>query len=188
MFTRRFIMAAIPLLVSGCAATAIDDGTFRETREWTPEEYRLGAGDRVRVTVFNEPSLTGEFQVGATGLIAMPLIGEVPATGQTVAEVQQDVETRLRDGYLLDPRVSVEVLTYRPFYILGEVRNPGTYPYSAGLTVTNAVATAGGFTYRANTRRVFIRHANSSREIEYRFADETRIAPGDTIRIGERIF
>ena len=110
------------------------------------------------------------------------------AQGQTIPEFQRAIETELQKGYLKDPRVSVEVLNYRPFYILGEVENPGEYPYTNGLSVLNAVATAGGFTYRANNRRVFIKRADDDAEREYPLTPMTPVAPGDTIRIKERFF
>lgn len=151
-------------------------------------EYHLGSGDKVRVTTFGEQALTGEFQVGGSGKISLPLVGEVEAAGLTAREFQDRVETALKNGYLRDPHVSVEVLNYRPFYILGEVKNPGTYPYTNGLTVKNAVATAGGFTYRANEHKVFIKRANAEKEQSYSLTDTTAVAPGDTIRIVERLF
>ena len=152
------------------------------------EEYRLGAGDKVRIITFGEEALTGEFLVGAAGTASLPLIGDVKAQGLTLAQFQQAVETALRAGYLKNPRVSVEVLNYRPFYILGEVNKPGEYPYTSGLTVLNAVATANGFTYRANTRKVFIKRADSAVEQSFPLTSTTLVAPGDTIRISERWF
>ena len=151
-------------------------------------EYHLGSGDKVRVTTFGEQALTGEFQVGGSGKVSLPLIGEVDAAGLTAREFQARVETALKNGYLRDPHVSVEVLNYRPFYILGEVKTPGTYPYTNGLTVKNAVATAGGFTYRANEHKVYIKRANAQKEQSYPLTDTTPVAPGDTIRIDERLF
>lgn len=151
-------------------------------------EYRLGPGDKVRVITFGEESLTGEFFVGGSGNISLPLIGEVRAQGLSISEFQRAIQTELEQGYLKDPRVSVEVLNYRPFYILGEVETPGEYPYTNGLSVLNAVATAGGFTYRANNRRVFIKRASEDEEREYPLTPLTPVAPGDTIRIKERFF
>jgi polysaccharide export outer membrane protein len=151
-------------------------------------QYHLGADDKIRVITFGEDALSGEFLINGAGKVALPLIGEVSAAGLTVSELQQKVEAALKDGYLKDPRVSVEVLTYRPFYILGEVQKPGEYPYTNGLTVLNAVATANGFTYRANTRKVFIKRADSTAEEKYPLNSQTPIAPGDTIRIAERYF
>lgn len=151
-------------------------------------EYRMGSGDKIRVITFGEEALTGEFSIGGSGMVSLPLIGEVKAAGLSVPEFQSQVETKLKEGYLKEPRVSVEVLNYRPFYILGEVEKPDTYPYTNGLTVLNAVATAGGFTYRANTKRVFIKRSDSTVEQEYPLTSQTLVAPGDTIRVGERFF
>ncbi|MGQ0533367.1 MAG: polysaccharide biosynthesis/export family protein [Caulobacteraceae bacterium] len=152
-----------------------------------PVEYRLGAGDQIRITVFNEPELTGPFTVGSQGTIAYPLVGTIRAGGLTVPEFTTALQSAL-STYVRNPSVSVEVTNYRPFFILGEVQRPGTYPYSASLTVPNAVATAGGFTYRANRSRVFIRHANENIERSYPLTVATPVLPGDTVRIGERLF
>lgn len=150
--------------------------------------YRLGSGDQVRVIVFGEEDLSGEFVVDGAGMVSLPLVGEVPAGGKTLQEFRTEIETLLSDGYLTDPRVSAEVLNYRPFYILGEVEESGEYPYTDGLTVMNAVARAGGFTYRANTRVVFIKRADTNQEVELPLTATVRVMPGDTIRIAERFF
>jgi polysaccharide export outer membrane protein len=150
--------------------------------------YRLGPTDKVRVMVFGEEQLTGEFVVASNGTISYPLIGEIRAQGLTPRDLQLALETRLAEGYLRSPRVAVEVLTYRPFYILGEVNKPGEYPYSAGLTVLKAVATAQGFTYRANKRKVFVRRAGETAEHKLSLTGSTTVQPGDTIRIAERYF
>lgn len=150
--------------------------------------YRLGAGDKLRIVTYGEASLTGEFVVGATGTVALPLIGEVTASDRTVAEFSKAVELALKDGFLINPSVSVQVLTSRPFYILGEVGKPGEYPYTSGLTVQNAAAMAGGFSYRANKKRVFIKHQADVAEREYPLNSTTLVQPGDTVRIGERFF
>lgn len=152
------------------------------------DDYKLGSGDKLRVIVFEEEGLSGEFQVDGSGLVSMPLIGEIRAAGQTVRQFEIAVEDSLRGSYLRDPRVSAEVLDFRPYYILGEVNRPGTYPYISGLTVLNAVATAEGFTYRANQRTVYIRRAGQNDEQRYPLDSSTQVNPGDTIRIGERIF
>ena len=152
-------------------------------------EYHLGANDKIRVITFGEESLTGEFFIGGSGKVSLPPIGEVQAAGLSVSQFQRAVEAMLKSGDILkDPHVSVEVLTYRPFYILGEVTKPGEYPYSNGLTVLNAVATANGFTYRANTKKVFIKRADSTEEQEFPLTSVIPVAPGDTIRISERFF
>lgn len=151
-------------------------------------DYLLGPADKVRVTVYGEPTLSGEFFVTGSGLMSLPLIGEIKAGGLTVGQFQDAVQKALSDGYLKDPRVSAEVLTFRPFYILGEVDKPGTYPYTSGLTVLNAVATAGGFTYRADKKSVFVKHNGETTEEKSVLTPSTLVAPGDTIRIGERFF
>ncbi len=120
--------------------------------------------------------------------MSLPLVGDIPAAGKTAREFGAAVEIALKDGYIKEPKVSVEVLTYRPFYILGEVMKPGEYPYTNSLTVLNAVATAEGFTYRADTKKVFIKRANENEERPYPLTTTTPVAPGDTIRIGERFF
>jgi polysaccharide export outer membrane protein len=151
--------------------------------------YRLARGDKLKVVVFNEPDLTGEFQVGDTGNVAYPLIGDVPAAGISVQEFQQQLTTRLRGQYVKKPRVSVEVVNYRPFNVFGEVRNSGQYPFRPGLSVQDAVAMAGGFTYRANTRTAYVRRAEAGGEITVAM-DGARvpIQPGDDIRVPERYF
>jgi protein involved in polysaccharide export with SLBB domain len=151
-------------------------------------DYQLGSGDKVRVTVFGEPTLSGEFFVTGSGLVSLPLLGEVKAAGLSVRQFQETVETALRNGYLKQPRVSAEVLNFRPFYILGEVSKPGTYPYTSGLTVQNAVATAGGYTYRADKNKVYIKRLGEEKETKMSLTPSTQVAPGDTVRIGERFF
>ncbi len=170
----------------GVMASGPTDVNQADTR--VIEEYRLGTADKVRVTVFGEAALTGEFLVGGNGKISLPLIGETQATGLTIGEFQDEVARALQDGFITNPRVSAEVLNYRPFYILGEVNTPGEYPYTNSLTVLNAVATAGGFTYRADNRRVYIKRADGNAEEEFPLTTSTRVAPGDTIRIRERLF
>jgi protein involved in polysaccharide export with SLBB domain len=164
--------------------TADADGGIAQTST----AYTLGSSDKLRVTVFGHEDLSGEFQVDGNGAISLPLIGQTPAKGLTTAELETAIATSLGSGYILKPRVSVEVINYRPFYILGEVGEPGEYPYTNGLTVQNAVAAAGGFTYRADTRVVFIKSIDSDREVKYRLTPATVVKPGDTLRIDERLF
>ncbi|MEO6340208.1 MAG: polysaccharide biosynthesis/export family protein [Caulobacteraceae bacterium] len=154
----------------------------------TPEAYKLGVADKIKITVFNEPTLSGEFLVNADGSIAVPLIGNVAAVGRSAIDLQQSIELKFADGYLREPHVAVEVLTYRPFYIYGEVTKPGEYAYSAGLSVSKAVALAQGYTYRADRRRVFLKRASDPSEKEIKESADVPIQPGDTIRIAERYF
>jgi len=152
------------------------------------DAYTLGPGDQLHIIVFGEADLTGDFRIGPSGNLPFPLIGEVEARGLTAPQLGRTIEQRLQEGYVRAPRVSVSISQYRPFFILGEVQTPGTYPYSADLTVMSAVATAGGFTYRANRRRVYIRRAGETEERALDLDGETRVQPGDTVRIGERFF
>ena len=186
--TRRTLLRGIALTAGAglvTAACSTIPATPDDVAQLT--EYRLGPGDQLRITVFNEAELTGNYIVGSQGSISYPLVGEVHAAGLTLAEFSAQLQTAL-GAYIRNPNVSAEVVNYRPFFILGEVQRPGTYPYSASLTVLNAVATAGGFTYRANQNRVFIRHANENVERSYPLTVATPVLPGDTVRIGERLF
>ena len=151
-------------------------------------EYKLGGGDQLRVTVFGEPELSGQYVLDGTGLISLPLIGQISALNLTIREFQDAVEARYADGFLREPRVNAEVMNYRPFYILGEVRQPGEYPYADGLTVMNAIATAGGFTSRANEKVILIKSADDATEYRVQLKPSTQILPGDTIRVVERFF
>lgn len=181
---RVFSLSVLGALAAGCASTIPSGGD----RELQPEAYRVGAGDQLRITVFGEDSLTGQYLINPQGQIAFPLIGNVDAGGKTLAELTATLTEALQRDYVRQPNVSVEVLTYRPFFILGEVRTPGTYAYSANLTVLNAVATAQGFTYRADQGHVFIKHSWEDVERRYRLTTTTPVQPGDTVRIGERLF
>jgi polysaccharide biosynthesis/export protein len=152
-------------------------------------EYQLGPGDQIRVNVFNQPNLSGDFPIDSAGSLALPLVGQVPANKQTTRELEQSIAAALtRGGFLVDPSVTVQVVQFRPYYILGEVGSPGAYPYSAGLTVRMAVASARGFTYRANTRRVYIQRSGQDEERLFELTPTTPVRPGDIIRIPERFF
>lgn len=152
------------------------------------QAYRLGVGDKVRVIVYGEEDLSGEFEVDSTGVIALPLVGETPAQGKTLREFEQTVTAAFGDGYVRDPRVSVEVVNFRPFFILGEVTAPGEYPYKSGMNVLNAIAMAKGYTFRGSTSYVYITRDGSTEEVEYPADHTTKIFPGDIIKVPERIF
>lgn len=154
----------------------------------TDEHYQLGTGDKLRVTIYGEADLSGEFIVDGAGQVQLPLVGQVSAAGLTVHQFVGEVTVALQNGYLKDPKVSVEVLNYRPFYIMGEVNKPGEYPYENGLNALGAIALAGGFTYRADDHDVYVRRAGLTDEEALPADAKTRIYPGDIIRIAERIF
>ena len=150
--------------------------------------YRLGSGDMLRVIVFGEDDLSGEFAVDDSGFVSFPLIGEVRAQGMTLRDFETEIAEELNDGYIIDPRVNVEIINYRPFYIYGEVTDGGEYPYVAGMNVLKAIAIAGGYTYRANQRRVHITRAGESERLTVQVGQDVLIYPGDVIEVPERFF
>jgi protein involved in polysaccharide export with SLBB domain len=152
------------------------------------EGYRLGSGDKIHVGIFGQPDLNGDFVVDGGGSVQLPLIGSVKAAGLTVADFQKEVTAKFADGFLVNPSVEVDVVNYRPFYIIGEVKAPGQYPYVNGMSILNAVALAGGFTDRADKSEVYIRRNGSSKETEYPGDETTKVNPGDIVRISERFF
>ena len=151
-------------------------------------EYRLGPTDRVRITVFGHEDLSGEFEVDGTGNVSLPLIRIVPASGLTTQELAATIARKLQPDYLKEPRVSVDVINYRPFYIIGEVRNPGSYPFVNNMTVVNAVAVAGGYTYRASKKKITVIRADDATKEKQRVSEDTRIYPGDVVEVPERYF
>lgn len=178
-------------MLAGCAHSAspiITSGDRYGTASDTPESYTLGPGDKVRLTVFNEPALSGEFSVSGDGFLSLPLVGEIEATGKTTRAIAGDIAGRLAQGYVVSPKVSMEVVAYRPYYILGEVVRPGRYPYATGMTAINAIATAEGFSPRARRGEVRIRRPGEAGETRYKLTPDLRIQPGDTVRLTERYF
>jgi polysaccharide export outer membrane protein len=154
----------------------------------TDEHYRLGTGDKLKITVYGEDDLSGEFLVDGSGQVQLPLVGQVKAANLTIHEFVEEVGNSLKGGYLKDPKVSVEVLNYRPFYIIGEVNKPGEYPFETGLNVLGAIALAGGYTYRANDNNLYVRRAGATKEEAMKADATTRVYPGDIIRVAERLF
>ena len=152
------------------------------------QPYRIATGDKVRISTFGEDRFSGEFLVHADGKIAFPLFGNIPAAGQTTAQLVFDIKRRLTPDYLRDPQVTAEVVSFRPVYVLGEVARPGQYPYSEGMTMYALIAQAGGFSYRANHKRAYVKHDDANAEQRIDIESSTPILPGDTIRIPQRIF
>lgn len=150
--------------------------------------YKLGRGDKVKISVFGEEQLTGDYAVNGNGEIAFPLLGPIKADGRTAEELRVELQSRLGQEYIRAPRVTIDIANYRPVFILGEVAQPGEFAYAEGLTVFALVAKAGGFTYRANQTRAYIRHESARDETFYVLESATAVRPGDTIRIGQRIF
>ncbi|MBB6251929.1 polysaccharide export outer membrane protein [Nitrospirillum iridis] len=152
-------------------------------------DYQLGPGDRVRITVFGQQDLSGEYAVDGTGALSFPLVGQVHAGSMTASQLGKSLETSLSPAYIKNPHISVEVLSYRPFYILGEVKTPGSYAYVSGMTVLNAVALAGGFTYRARDDDFRLqRTAKDGNKTQVDAEPTTPVQPGDVITVRERYF
>ncbi|HTY69593.1 MAG TPA: polysaccharide biosynthesis/export family protein [Alphaproteobacteria bacterium] len=152
-------------------------------------DYRLGPGDRLRIIVFGQKDMTGEFAVDGTGLLSFPLIGQIKAGGLTAEGLEREITNKLKPDYLRDPKVSVVVLTYRPFYIVGEVKTPGSYAYVTGMSVINAVALAGGFTYRAKESSFYLdRTGRDGKKSRIDAGPDTQVQPGDVITVRERYF
>jgi polysaccharide export outer membrane protein len=154
----------------------------------TSSDYRLGPNDRTRIIVFGQPTLTGEFQLDGNGVLAYPLIGNVDARGMTPSELQQTIAQRLDKDWVRNPSVSVEVSSRRPFYVIGEVQKPGSYPYVTDMSVLNAIATAGGQTYRANMGDFYIKRKQDGRVVRVQATQESLLQPGDTVVVRERYF
>lgn len=150
--------------------------------------YHLDAGDKLRVVVYGQEGLTNSYAIDAGGSITMPLIGAVPARGRTTAGLAGEIAARLRNGYIREPSVAVEIDTYRPFFILGEVSAPGQYPYVPNMTVESAVAIAGGFSPRAKRDVVTVTHTDAGGAMRAVVPLGTPLAPGDTVFVGERWF
>ncbi|MCQ4257582.1 polysaccharide biosynthesis/export family protein [Stutzerimonas stutzeri] len=169
------IFSLLILLVFSAAATAA--------------QYELGSGDVVRISVHGEPDLSfDEIRLTDAGTFTFPFIGEVDANGKTAGQVRALLTEKLKDGYLIDPRVSVSVVNYREFYIAGEVKLPGGYPYQPGLTLDRAIALAGGLTERASTKRMTIVRGSQGSRAEEKATMNTLVRPGDTINIDEGFF
>jgi polysaccharide export outer membrane protein len=151
-------------------------------------DYKLGPGDKIKIVVYQDQTLSGEFSISSAGSISFPLIGQITATDLTINQLCAVISKKLGDGYIIDPQVSGEVTVYRPFYILGEVNRPGEYPYASGLTAIKSIATAGGFTYRANHHIIYMRRSGEMAERRVKLTEDFYVEPGDIIRVVERHF
>jgi len=178
-------------LVAACGGDAILQPTAADQQaiaSVADKPYRLQPGEKVRITVYGETGLSGEYQIDPTGFISLPLAGVVKAAGLTENDLQQQLVTLYSKEYLKNPKITVSVSEFRPFYIIGEVEKPGSYAYTSGLNVLSAIAIAGGTTYRASRDRIFIQHPGESGLREYTSSAAIPIMPGDIIQIPRRYF
>jgi len=174
--------------LAACAATSeTRDGTTAAL-PGTPA-YILAPGDRLKIKVFDEPDLTGEFQIDENGKIAFPLAGEIPAAGLALDAFRAELTQQLQGGYVRNPRITIDILNYRPINIIGEVKNAGQFAYRPGISAHDIAAIAGGYTYRANQNMIYVSRNSSKNTITVDLNEDIFvIMPGDSIKIPERFF
>ncbi len=171
-------VGAIPPFATQGQAAAYEFGTG----------YRVGAGDRLSVRVIGEQDITGEYVVDATGVLSMPYVQSVPVAGLNTGQIEKLIERKLMSGYLRDPKVSVQAINLRPFYIMGEVTTGGSFPYQPGITVQNAIAIAGGYGTRADHGVALLTRRTANGTNTYKVPVTTQVYPGDIVFIRERWF
>ena len=196
--TAPTVVVTLLLTISGCstltsevgdgANSGVTAGTVETGGVDNSENYRLGQGDRISIQVFDEPDLTMNTQVGASGSINYSYLGDMRVENKTAEELEKDIVRLLEDGYLVNPSVNVSIIEYRPFFINGEVRQPGSYPYQPGLTLDKAIALAGGLTDRASKRKMFLISAQNPNGKQTKVTLQNKIGPGDIISIQEGFF
>lgn len=186
-FFRGVLTATLIVCWFGASPAATAQQGLDQAKVEKPS-YQLGSGDLLKVTVFKHTDLSGEYRVDGSGTISFPLIGTIKAGGLTIQKLRENIVLKLKEGYLKNPSVSVEVLNFRPFYILGEVNQPGDYSYVSAMTVLNAVAMAGGFTGRAKRSDIVIIRANDPKRAKSDANLDTVVLPGDIIEVSQRLF
>ena len=187
MIRPRIPAAMIALAIAAGLSACTDRPPLVQPVPALTGPYRLDAGDQLRIVVYDQPSLTNLYEVAQSGEVAFPLIGDVAARDATADELAGRIEARLATAYLREPDVSVEVAAYRPFFVLGEVGNPGQFPYVPGMNVETAVAVAGGFTERANKRVARVTRKVGGEVHEARISVTDLIRPGDTVYVPESL-
>ena len=194
-FSRLLIIfLSCAAVLAGCSSPPASYASYNEvaqvqmTPRVSPGPYLLGTSDQIHVQVYNEPTISGDYTIDGAGFLSIPVAGRVKAAGLTTERLERRLVAKLNSGILKDARVTVQVNNYAPFYIRGEVKKPGEFPYKPGLTLGDAVALAGGYTYRADESKAFIRSAGAGTEITRPLNVDPPIAPGDNIRVPERFF
>lgn len=185
------VLFGFSLMALGCGGDEILQPTSEEQQAILAEAaapHRLQTGEKIRVTVYGEQGLSGDYEIDPSGAVSLPLAGTVEAAGLTQSELEKRLTERFSSEYLRNPKVTVSITEFRPFYIVGEVEKPGAYPYTGGLNVLSAIAIAGGTTYRANRSKIYIQHAGENGLKEYVASAAIPIMPGDVIQIPRRYF
>jgi len=183
---RRLFLALLCCALSGLQAQENSAPQAMEAVDVTA--YQLGPGDRISISVFNQDDLSGNYALDGKGRFSMPLIGSVDASDLTSAELEALLISKFKPDYLVNPRVYVQVLNYRPYYLIGEVNSTGAFPYVAGMSYLKAIAIAGGFSYRAKQGHVFVVRADDPSQEEIKVDVDEKVQPGDIIRVDERMF
>jgi polysaccharide biosynthesis/export protein len=181
-------MLAIAVLICGCAGSSLSEAEQQAVVAAATSPAKLLPGDKIRIVVFGEDRLSGDYQLDQSGLISLPLAGTIKAQGLTQTELEQELAKKFRTQYLKDPKVTVTIATLRPYYIIGEVKSPGQFAYQSGLNVLTALAIAGGPTYRASRTTVEIQRLGEKSMHEYSISESVPILPGDVIKVPERYF
>ena len=170
------------------AAQASSSYASPEPARGSTGAYVLGPGDRLRIKVYSDPDMSGEYEINSSGAVSLPLVGDVKAVGLTTHQLEQTIAARMKGKVANEPHVSVEMASYAPFYVFGEVKKAGEYQYHIGLTVADAIATAGGLTYRADDHKILLRRAGSNVEQVVSLEVPIKVYPGDNIRVSESFF
>src|SRR6516164_1859412 len=181
-------MLAVALLVSGCAGNALTDAEQQAAVATATSPAKLQPGDKIRIVVFGEDNLNGEYQVDQSGQISLPLAATLKVQGLSQSELEQELAKKFKSQYLKSPKVTVTITTLRPYYMMGEVKNPGQFAYQSGLNVLTALAIAGGPTYRASCNTVEIQRLGETSMHEYPISAAVPILPGDVVKVPERYF
>lgn len=186
----RTLTLAVAMMTSALLSACAVPGSYRPElfAATAYEPYTLAAGDRLRIIVFGQDSLSNTYSVDGLGRVAMPLIGSVPVQGLSAPNAEREIAARLRNGFVREPRVSVEVESFRPFFVLGEITNAGQYPFVEAMTVRTAIAIAGGFGPRGYQGAVDLTRIIDGVPVTGRVPLDTPLRPGDTITVRERIF
>lgn len=186
----RMAVVAIAAMLGSCAEGTGDysPGLLPGASSGNIKAYRLGIGDKVRLTVFGEPEMSGTHEINSLGRISLPLAGDIQAAGMDATGLKEAVSRKYADGYLKNPKITLEVIGFRPVYVHGEVRSGGEFPFKTGLRFRDAIALAGGYSYRANQSYVVLSRVGAAPEVRVPIASEMIVMPGDNIRVPERFF
>jgi polysaccharide export outer membrane protein len=192
---RILVLCLVPaLILAGCAANGQIAQETQVSSYGPPSSrgavgpYRLGPGDKVRLKVYGDTDVNDQYEVNSAGYVSIPLVGQVKAAGLTTRQLEDALMSRMKGKIANDPKVNVEIATYAPFYVYGEVKKAGLYPFQPGITIADAVATAGGLTYRADEGKVLLQRAGSRQAVIVPVDGTVRVYPGDNIRVAERYF